>query len=1013
MQSGVFALASAEAEPLEQALLEQAATAPQSDTTGTESPGEADAGLDSTAPDSGPANSPDGTDAALPEDGGAGDTPALESGSTDLPSASGDGQPATGESALTPGSDPTLTDDDSAAGTSEPPEPGESEESREATGEAAELVVPQAAPVLTALRFYFLQELTPEIPAVPPQPAIPATYEKVACDTQASPPVVPRIETPLGAVELGAWLLYSDGSTRLPEDLPVTLSWELTGFEDAKGKTLATALAEIDRDTATVTALGTGNGTALLTCSITASSELGLPVLATQELRVAISGNSSGETLTLTSYKLLYRNPATGEQPSYYNPVAGVPATITTRGGSLALSVRVVWSDGSEQSAEAAGAVFTWNLLTGGDIASVSAEGLVTALASKNGIVTLQCTPQNLALVSPQTMTVEVQGNGPPPVYQPVELYLLYTDSNTPVPLPYDARNNKIPIISSERGTAQLLPRAFIESNSQPGISAGDPSEQGWAVSWQVTSTTDLSDNPLSTVLAYIEDDGRVTATGFGNGWISVRMSLPQYPGLAAVSARVKITGNTATLAWMEIVDANGTPYPGNSYDIKPSKLPAEEFYVNAHYTDSTVKRTWAGDKIEGLKWSVSDTEQAAIDETLGMFTTRQGFEQVTVRASVAKAGFSGEEIYATLLVYDSSGQDDATDLHSDSLHVRVFYDSDFRAKGNAATPVAEKSLSIDYILQNFAIYTNEYTYCRWDTDIDRPSHWGTMAARGFNFPTLASDLGVHINDVTGARFNMKQSINLSVVSSDILFATRYRYPNYGPSANYGNPGTSFATVVEPMLALETCRVNEENTALGSPMIQSARFRLCVGMYHSKDNNDANSYKWVYGVDFIIQDDAIVLDPNEQKEEDLKEEPREPQRGPGGEGDFFGGTGEGGGLGGGTGNLPGEAVTGTEGSSEGGDASDSSSAKGAEAGGGGTAERSYSIHQVLSNSQTYFARDDGANPLMPVGVTAGALALCAGALKAGMVFVGQKRRGGADNEHDDDAGTGAAAAGAP
>jgi hypothetical protein len=157
-------------------------------------------------------------------------------------------------------------------------------------------------------------------------------------------------------------------------------------------------------------------------------------------------------------------------------------------------------------------------------------------------------------------------------------------------------------------------------------------------------------------------------------------------------------------------------------------------------------------------------------------------------------------------------------------------------------------------------------------------------------------------------------------------------------------------------------------------------------MLSPQDSNDFSSVKWIYGLDIIVKDEAIVLEPEKEDEEIVFRE------GEGGEGLGLGGKGSGGGAGGGTGGIPGVATAGFGGGA-GGDGSSTSNYTGSEAGGGGTSPDSvYSIHQILSDSLTHFTQPDPNNPFVPAGTAVAVGALLFGAAKAGVVFFGQMGR---------------------
>jgi hypothetical protein len=906
-------------------------------------------------------------DASVPEDdqGGQGDGGTNE----ELAAQTGDGSEASeaeapardagveAQSALAPAED-----------TEPEPEPGDEENSEPAP--------PEDTATITGVRFYFMVEDTPATDDTP------ATYRREYYDPNADPPVIPGIGEAQGEVQLGVILRYSDDTEKEPAEADVTLQWHLARFLDTQDIPTMTALASVDA-TGMVKALQAGNGAAVLTCTID-----DVTFEDDQEIKVLIAGNEVPPP-TITGFELLYRDPTVAGDDYTVEGTGDNYAAISTKGGQLQLAVQLVMSDGSRMSAHAAGLDFAWSILGGGPLAALdTATCLLTGNGMGNGTVTLLCSPpanlQGGGFAS-QTMDVQILNNEfeETPAYQPIELYLLYTDYRNENPQSYNEYYGQYPLIFEKEGSCLLVPRVLMSPTGD-----AHPGDHGWNVSWSIVATTTFDNEPLEEQIATVASDGTVTANGTGNGIVTVRAWLLEYPEIPAQEVRVRIDQQTGTyLRSLTIVDQDGNPYPGASMTLDaPNKL--VEAYVIALYSDGTQKQTWMGETIEGLKWTVSDSEQAAIEENTGMFVGKQGFTQFWVKAEVPAAGLLGTSVTDYLYVQSTDNSEDL-DLHSDTLQLRVYFDSDYVANRNDAKVVVEKTITVDEVIARLNPYTTQYTYSRWDDETNKPGRWGTMAAYGVSFNAIATEMGINVQDLTGMKFNMRNSINDSPVSATMLFTTRYYYPQFKNGAESGVPSTAGAQVVAPMLALSTSRADYESGASTANMVISGRFRLCVGMYSVRDSNDRNSYKWVYGIDLIVKDEAVVLDPEQQENPDDFKEP--PQKGPGGEGNDFGGVGTIGGDGGGTGGASGEATAGQKGG-DGGDTLDTSDATGAEAGGGGTSVKpTYSIHQILSDSQTWFNQPDEPNPFIPMGTTMAVGALAAGALKAMLVFAGQRR----------------------
>ncbi|MFD2601634.1 Ig-like domain-containing protein [Flavobacterium suzhouense] len=184
-----------------------------------------------------------------------------------------------------------------------------------------------------------------------------------------------------------------------------------------------------------------------------------------------------------------------------------VASEITQNGGTLQLVAPIIPSVVSQEK--------IWEIISGGEFATINANGLLTATA--NGTVTVQATAADNATI---TDTIEITINGQLPVITNLEITVA---------------DNVAPAITADNGTLQLT--ASIT-----------PTEASQEVTWSIVS---------GEVYATIDSNGLVTATD--NGIVTVQAVSVQ-DTTKSDTIEITISGQVVPVASLEINVADSAP---------------------------------------------------------------------------------------------------------------------------------------------------------------------------------------------------------------------------------------------------------------------------------------------------------------------------------------------------------------------------------------------------------------------------------------------------------------------
>ena len=572
-----------------------------------------------------------------------------------------------------------------------------------------------------------------------------------------------------------------------------------------------------------------------------------------------------------------------------------------------------------------------------------------------------------------------------------VEAYVGYVDPDTGDYIQYpDAAVGQVPVIKTKGGQIELL--ASVRWSTGTGGYASDSGNS-------VTVTWESSDPSIATV------DSRGIVTAVSDGTVSITCTTQQY-GTVSASIDVRVVAQDgAYVTYVAVTDENGTPY-GDNRIIFTEDLDGTQWvqlYVLVLYSDGTTKSTAAGDVIDGVTWSVSNSDLAYINESTGRMRP-EAAGSFSAQVSVA-GGLDGP---VTGLVYVTVDNAQAGEyIPADTLTVRVVYNVD-------GEEIEWSSHTYD-VASFSALGLSQQAY----TQVKMTGEWQTTSASGVYVTTMLEDLGIDADNISQYYFTDTLGMVRRQVTASRVSQTGYYFPDFEAGL------TTNAQPVQAMIAVAASSVDNSATVDYSNLNESIRFRLCVG---STSSTDPAAYYSLY----CIQEITILMSgsPPYSSTSDPEGDGSGGDGGgsgggdgggPGGsgggdggadgsgsgtEGDGSGGGGEGDGIGSGSGDWPTEAGSGGEGdgisiinadaagaSGEEGAAGGSgdeggsgqSSDADAEGSGGGTGRSGWSAFEMLTDDTTAGSYNLD-NPLIVWIIPAVLAMLAAGGVTQGVRF---------------------------
>jgi hypothetical protein len=169
-----------------------------------------------------------------------------------------------------------------------------------------------------------------------------------------------------------------------------------------------------------------------------------------------------------------------------------------------------------------------------------------------------------------------------------------YNPDAKPYPYTPDDTEAAQPIIDAAGGALQLSAVEVMSDGSEKTIDIDDED-----LVWKITEITDDSDNPTSEILAKVDEEGKLTALGCGNGYVTLLCKLKSQPEYEGVQIKVQITNNApaegessaTVLAYYPCYTYNGqtrlirSSVAGSALS---ADVPSMEFDVKIYFSDGT-----------------------------------------------------------------------------------------------------------------------------------------------------------------------------------------------------------------------------------------------------------------------------------------------------------------------------------------------------------------------------------------------------------------------------------------
>ena len=762
--------------------------------------------------------------------------------------------------------------------------------------------------------------------------------------------MLPAITKWAGSMQFKVIVVWDDDTEQAQEEASANLSFRISAAYDEQGNPLdANVLANVTQE-GKLTALGTGCGK--VTLRIASNN---YPDFSGVDVDINIQ-NNNGASHAITKAEAYVKT----QDATDYVPLSEGDPYITLRYGDCTLDALLTFDDDTTAFARDLGIDAHWKItgsytnkgaLATTDLAKVSPNGMVNALGTGNGTVTLSGNigEEQFAVI------VHISGNAQEGKAEPTPLMLTfkYRDVNTKF-AEETYSESELPEIVKRYGSCSLVP--YIQW-SDGSVSLASLS--GYQVRWKMGTCTDLDGNPIATVLALIGSSGVVYAQGNGNGIASFSCELV---GTSVISRpqtlKVEVRGNDESVSVdsIEILRSDGSSYGDDAVDLNEVGN-LVHFCARVNYSDGTSKSTLAGDYIRNLIWktyrAATDEEEiySKIDEN-GQFSIEGGFRDCRVKAIVQGGGFYGQDVSKTVRVSKESAEDQVGSTSELTLH--VVESAEYEKNGSSATAAKEVTLSSSQLASAGSAFSEWYTFRK------KNGGWGTLYSYGVSIPNLLSLAGLDTKDVLFMQFsdNAGYTGDSGFYSADVIMGSRYRYSNYYMHTLSSDPSYLGQSSVVPMIALSLNfdYGRDPNEGSGySNMTNNSCMRLVMGMTGVDDGNARRMVRCLSDITVIV-----VNKENEDDPDPVVPDNNNPGTGSDGTGSGLGGQGTGSGAGdgqgGGIGSSGGVASEGQGGGE----------AAGGEEGGGGILSSetpsNIRLRELVDNTQETNVLDDYNKP---------------------------------------------------
>lgn len=754
---------------------------------------------------------------------------------------------------------------------------------------------------------------------------------------------VPSITSKSGQVRFRPTIVMSDGSTMAvatgsdSADAPA-FSWSITGATDWRGN--AVDLGQSLSDTGVLSVSRTANGYVNVRFALDDYPDIAM------DMQVRVSLVSSDP---YPVRMVLYTD-------ANYEQTYSSPLIISSKRGMVELHPMLVMSNGTLYKPSYGEALFevVSNTDFGGNalsenIVDARANGTIRARNKGDGIARVRVSIASVAGLEAYGDIRVMNNSG-----SVVGMDMNYSDA-TGSNVAYDEGRGQVPAIRDPWGYVQLQPQLTFAAGYMLPASMTDVD-----VNWQIVRTVDENGLDTNKVLATVTATGYVVATCKGDGSVYVRCTLPEYPEVE-FTARVDIWGNgDPYVTSVVVLDANG--YAPGMDAIEVFEPGSYQLHARVTYSNGVVKDTWNGDVIENLEWSLHEGNPtyATIDRYTGQLMVMPKFRSDKAIATVKGGRINGTDISGSAWVnYSTDNFDDDTGTASNTLTIKVVYETEYRNKGKNAEAVITKTLSADQV-RALGTKVRYYTFSRGPDTTGRYSNkWGLLISNGITFRQVMNEVGATDDNLLGFRIVTTDDYNPVVIDSNILLSARSYYPNFSVGLESGRPSSAGATSVEASLALESTlvpRVDRYGEAGESYALSPAtRFRLCYGLSSVRDSNTFGSAKYVKEVIIIVKDNSYSYKISEDPGDGMDDHGGGKDAGDNDSDNNGEGSGEGTG-GSGKGSIDGDGQDGGTGNLEG-PPTDSSQGLTGGVGGASSALATINLREVRSVDPTYYKSD--------------------------------------------------------
>jgi hypothetical protein len=516
----------------------------------------------------------------------------------------------------------------------------------------------------------------------------------------------------------GSNLLYSDINPATAADIWPQLTYTVSDIVEA-----STSTAGVVKES-----YGTNNKSGLLTARSNGSATVTatLPPALAGEVTSPVKGSipiTVGAQLGDAVEKVEIGQMVDGSFKALSN------LAISTQGGTLQLVAQSTTKKGVTRLYNSDAGV-NWSS-SDTTVATVSSAGLV--YAKDNGSATINLFLTTVSGIKSASALV-VTGQSAGSITEPQlagRLYLGYRPSGASMPVYTNQAQFVAPEIRTKGGSLSLAFAVYTTGGSGVSLPAS-------ALTWYSSDTTVATVSATGVITAHKDGAVRISAFVTDAASLTARDQIDVYVyGQSDKGIPVKL----------EITDKNGKAYgdAGVQFAADDGQM---RLYATVTYSGGT-KVSTATETIEGIVWSVSNSQLAYIEPVMGYFVARD--DGIVKVVATMPNGIKTEKITGTLWVTSDTGKygtDNPGGSGSvpSSLTVQVLFEDD---KTN--TVYKEKTYTWAQIAAAASVQSS-YTLIQALDEDTRQVHYYQSNAKGVPFTKFTDDLGIVPSEINTFR---------------------------------------------------------------------------------------------------------------------------------------------------------------------------------------------------------------------------------------------------------------------